>query len=337
MASSVWRKALIALVGFSIGGACFWLAARHVDLSEAKQIFETADWRWIASGIILFGADMFGRVIRWRVILSHHREVEYSKVARGMLCGYAVNILLPARLGELFRADYTSRISLIDRSTLFSSIFIERLTDLVAVIIIFIMGLALSDIRDHDINRVVFVSVVILLIGILLIYLALFRATRQKTRHVLAILTSTLLPATLARRALISISSFANMLGIVPTRRFAVAICLTLPIWLFELLSVYSICRAIGLTLSAVPLMVLLGAASLSTLLPTAPGFVGSYQFAYVVVLANFGVTGALALVAATSVQIYLMLSYALLGLVVWAASPLVPASASKALHGSNI
>jgi hypothetical protein len=219
---------------------------------------------------------------------------------------------------------------------LFSSIFIERLTDLVAVILIFIVGLALSNIHDYDINRAVFLAAAILLIGSLLVYMALIRSTRQRTGRILTHLASSLLPAPLAKRALGSIGSFANMLGIVPTRRFAIAIFLTIPIWLFELLSVYSVCRAVGLILSAVPLMILLGAASLSTLLPTAPGFVGSYQFAYVVVLANFGVAGALAIVAATSVQIYLMLSYALLGLLVWAAAPLVPTSSSTAFNESK-
>jgi hypothetical protein len=67
--------------------------------------------------------------------------------------------------------------------------------------------------------------------------------------------------------------------------------------------------------------MVLLGGASLSTLFPTAPGFIGSYQFAFVVILGSFGISDTLAVVAATSVQLFLMGLYAIVGLVVWSSS----------------
>ena len=62
-----------------------------------------------------------------------------------MLVGYAVNIILPARLGELFRADYGCRLTHVARSAILGSIFIERLVDLLAVVIILSIGLELAE------------------------------------------------------------------------------------------------------------------------------------------------------------------------------------------------
>ncbi len=62
----------------------------------------------------------------------------------------------------------------------------------------------------------------------------------------------------------------------------------------------------------------------LSTLVPTAPGYVGSYQAAFVVILGQFGVTATSALVAATAVQVYLIGSFTLLGLAIMAIAALM-------------
>jgi uncharacterized membrane protein YbhN (UPF0104 family) len=68
-------------------------------------------------------------------------------------------------------------------------------------------------------------------------------------------------------------------------------------------------------------MMCLMGVASLSTLVPTAPAYAGSYQFAYVVVLAGFGIGASTAIAAATAVQIYLIGGFTLFGLLTLATS----------------
>jgi uncharacterized membrane protein YbhN (UPF0104 family) len=80
MAAHVWRKAGLAALGLVLGGVCFWLAAREVDIGEARRIFASSDWRWLLAGIYLFGVDLMFRVVRWRVILSHRTNVAYASL-----------------------------------------------------------------------------------------------------------------------------------------------------------------------------------------------------------------------------------------------------------------
>jgi glycosyltransferase 2 family protein len=333
-----WRKLGFALVGLVFGSVCLWFAGRNVDFHEAKRILASSDWRWIILGIAIFGADLFLRTVRWQVLLSHRQPVDYVCIARGLLVGYAVNILLPARLGEIFRAEFTARIAHIARSVTVASIFIERLTDLFAVLILFALGLALTGIESPAMDRVVFVGVAGLLMGLFLIYLVIFRAAHKGIRPLIAGGISKIFPKPIASRALGILGDFTRFIEVVRTPRFALVLALTVPIWTLEALSVFSICRAVGLDLNPQPLMVLLGGASLSTLFPSAPGFVGSYQFGYVMVLRNFSVPDTLSLVAATAVQIYLMGVYSVVGLLVWIAAPLLflARSRSSALLSSD-
>ncbi len=331
-----WRRLMVALLGLAVGSVCFWLAARNVDFNEARRSFGSSDWRWIVSGIVLFGIDLLLRTLRWRVIISHHSDVEYVRLARGLVVGYAVNIILPARLGEFFRADYTARLINIGRPGILASIFIERLLDLFAVLVLFGIGLALAGIQNPTIDRVAVIAALTLTIGTVLIYVAILRAIRQNVKHMLATVVSKLLPDSLGKRVMRIVGDFVNLLDIVRTRRFVQATVLTIPVWIVEAASVFSICRAVGLSLTPAALMLLIGAASLSTLFPTAPGFAGSYQFAFVVVLRNFAVPDTLALVAATGVQVYLMGFYAILGLLVWSFTPSLWSSSSPGSLGKR-
>jgi len=315
------RKSLMLLLGMLLGAMCLWLASRNVDSKEVRRILQSSDWRWILVGIAIFGADLLLRVVRWSIIVSHRKSgVDYWRLARGLFVGYAVNILLPARLGELFRADYTARLTDISRSAILASIFLERVIDLFAVLLIFGLGLIWAGINSSTIDRVIWSGSAILCSGMLLIYFAIVRTERSK-RLVMS-LVSKLVPVSLAPRVIGMISDFTGLFDIVRTRRLTHIIGLSVPIWVLESLSVLSVCRAVGLDLNGPTLMVLLGGASLSTLFPTGPGFVGTYQLGYVMVLRNFFVPDALSLVAATAVQIFVMGFYAVLGVLIWIIAP---------------
>ena len=59
-------------------------------------------------------------------MLLFRSPVSAAAVLQALLVGYAVNGALPARLGELFRADYLSRRSDFSGSTALASISWRR-------------------------------------------------------------------------------------------------------------------------------------------------------------------------------------------------------------------
>jgi hypothetical protein len=89
----------------------------------------------------------------------------------------------------------------------------------------------------------------------------------------------------------------------------------------------WEVCRSIDITLGLAGILALMGGACLSTLMPTAPGYVGSYQIAFVIVLGQFGIHSTSAVVAATAMQVYLIGTYTLVGLAILAVTSLNPAS----------
>jgi uncharacterized membrane protein YbhN (UPF0104 family) len=92
---------------------------------------------------------------------------------------------------------------------------------------------------------------------------------------------------------------------------------LSLLIWLVDAQAINSIMRAFGVELGWAELCVVVGAASLSALLPSAPGYVGSLQMAFVVAFSLFGLPTSLGLLSATATQIFLLGTLTLIGLLI--------------------
>jgi hypothetical protein len=255
---------------------------------------------------------------------------------RALLAGYAVNSALPARLGELFRADYMARQTGISRSAVLASIIVERLLDLIAAVGMLAIGIAIVG-GGSSASLNVFVTGA--LAAVAAAALLLLIAARLSHGNAEALFERFLarLPwgAPVARALGPRVGDFAQLLRIMRTSQFVAVAAATVPIWAVETLAVWSLCRAAGVSLTLPAMMCLMGVSSLSTLLPTAPAYAGSYQFAYVMALAQFGIGATAAVAAATTVQIYLIGGFTLLGLLTLAISAALSTRAGAARTGS--
>jgi uncharacterized membrane protein YbhN (UPF0104 family) len=111
---------------------------------------------------------------------------------------------------------------------------------------------------------------------------------------------------------------------ILRTWRTMQVIALTLIVYVPDALSLWLIVKAVGLTLGLADTLVLVGAASLSTLVPSGPAFLGTLQFAYALAIEYAGGSRAVGVAAATLFQLCVLLPVAVV-----AAGVLVHRSAS--------
>ena len=312
------RRILMAMLGIALGGLCLWLTARSLDWAEAARILASADIAGIALGVALHGCAMIMRAQRWRAIIAFRAPIGLGQCLQALLTGFAVNASLPARLGELFRADYMARRTGVSRSAVLASIFVERLLDLIAVVGLLGIGLALAGGGDATSRGVLIAGAVLTLTGAGVLVLIMRRVSQQNAHAVLSAMIARLPGgAALASRLGAMLGDFSQLLNVMRTARFAIAAATTVPIWAVETTALWLICRSVGVDLGPAAMLSLMGGANLSTLLPTAPGYVGSYQLSYVLILGQFGVGATAAIVAATTAQVHLIGVFALIGFAV--------------------
>ena len=87
---------------------------------------------------------------------------------------------------------------------------------------------------------------------------------------------------------------------------FLIAGGVTLLIGALEAGALAAVLHGLGVAVTPALGLVVVGAASLSTFLPSAPAYIGTYQYAFILALQQFALDGALGVAAATLVQLVL-------------------------------
>jgi uncharacterized protein (TIRG00374 family) len=127
------------LIGIGISAIALYLAFRQTDIAIALASFRTARYSYVALGV---GITLIGIAIRgWRWWLLTNRRLSLPDSFWLWNVGFFFNNILPARLGEAARALLAGRRQTMSFASAFSSIVIERLFDMVSVVVM--LGIAL--------------------------------------------------------------------------------------------------------------------------------------------------------------------------------------------------
>lgn len=296
----------VRLTHVLIGLACtlFFLALAfyRVQLGQVSAVLASADPVWISAAMLAYVGNLALRAWRWKVILHPVAAIPYPIVARALLVGYGLNAIMPARLGELFRAEYFNKTFGLSRFSALTSIIIERLFDGITVICCLGVGLLLAAAARPN---------AVLLFDLLLTGAALFGAMLFAAFY----LSGSTTPRVLRRfpRFSARMEMVQHGFKILRTWRTLEVGTFTLMIYIPDALSLWCLVKAVGLTLGVSDTFVLVGAASLSTLVPSGPAFLGTLQVAYVLAIEFAGGARALGIAAATLAQLCLLLPLALI------------------------
>ena len=300
-----WRRAGIGALGVVVGGVFLWLALRHVDAGDLERALGEMQGKWLIAGVAVYLAAIGLRCLRWGILLRATGSVKWRHAAEALLTGFAANYILPGRVGELFRADYARRVFNMSRFTALGTIVVERVCDGVVLVCALWIGFAwisLTRLVAPEKSWVVLVGTAAsLLFGAALLFILL--SQRIDLRR-LGMIES------IAARWDRLIAGVASVLR---GHAAIVALC-SIGIWALEALTLISVARSLGVSLSPPESLMLLGLASLSTLIPTAPGYVGTYQLVFAHVFQMFGYQQATGFIAATAMQIFCFGTVTILG-----------------------
>lgn len=129
---------------FSIGIILFWLAYRDQDVDTIVQALREADYFYISLSFIVALLSHLSRAIRWTLLIEPLGYTpRRSNSFLAVLAMYLINLALP-RMGEVSRCGIISRYENVPFSKLLGTVFIERLIDLIFLVVLLLLVLALQ-------------------------------------------------------------------------------------------------------------------------------------------------------------------------------------------------
>ena len=172
--------ALRGLLNFllSVGLAILflYLAFNDVNFSEVMSLVSQASVLWIIVFVISFMIGHYIRALRWKVIIySVKPDARMINLFGALMIGYGVNGVTP-KLGEVTRAIMIGRYENLSRSSMFGTVIVERVIDIIALgfavlISAFLWGANLYDTFPW-LKSSLYISAILMLVIILIIVLS---------------------------------------------------------------------------------------------------------------------------------------------------------------------
>jgi uncharacterized protein (TIRG00374 family) len=230
-----------------------------------------------------------------------------------VVIGYMGNNVYPFRAGELLRAYLLRREENVAMSSSLATIVVERVFDGLVMLLFVFVALPFAPLPSDSIRFVV-IAGSILFLGALLVFFAV-AAVPQRFMRLTEWLAGRFLPERLREPILGFAGRFVVGLAALRSGRGLVMIFLTsVVIWLLETVKYWFVMHAFDFTVSFFALMLMNGVVNLATTLPSAPGYIGTFDGPGIAVLTLYGVEPAAATAYTLTLHAALWLPITLLG-----------------------
>lgn len=302
MAGSGNKIRLIA--GCLIGAAFLYLAFRKVDFPQMWDAFTRANYWYIFVILVVMFISHYLRVLRWRILLDPIQRLDIGSLFSSLIIGYMANVVTPAHLGELLRAYLLGKKRSVSASSALATIVVERILDVFALLAIMMLAIFL-----YPFPGWVKSAGYLMLAGTLglFLFLILLKKSYARVRPVLEFFMRPI-PGHLQERVWAFIDRFVE--GIVPLKArvdYVIVLVHSVLIWvcyglIFHLsLQAFDFYRIYHLPwLTALILLVI---TTIGVVVPSSPGYVGTYHYLCQISLALFGVPSSPALSFAAAVH----------------------------------
>jgi len=272
------QRIAVALVGLAASAVFVALAFRRLD---AQSVLAT--WRnahvlpWVPLAVLAYTIGHFLRGQRLRRLVRSDVQLSLFTATNVVVVGYASNNVFPARLGELVRAGMLAERTGVPLSQSLVITFIERLLDGIAILLLLLVGTLAMPSRPEwlwDLTRVA-AAIFVGALGVVLAATFLPGAVLAVASRV-----SSRLRLRWRDRVLALASSVTSAGAMLRRPRDAAAICAySAAVWLFESLMFALLLPVFAMPLRLVPAVIAMSVTNLGILVPSSPGFVGSFHF----------------------------------------------------------
>ena len=267
---------------------------------------------WLAPSVLIYFGAVWARTWRWHYMLRHMAAVPLRRLFPVVVIGYMGNNIYPARAGDIIRSFVLKRNEQVSVSASLATVALERLFDgLVMCLFVFV---TLPFVPLPPIYRMLVIGLSTLFFLALLVFLAL-AAKPERTNQLAARLIVWIVPERIRPRVSDLATKFLHGLESLRSPREVLMIFLTsLAIWLTETITYWFVMQAFPFRMSFPVLMLMTAVVNLFTTIPSAPGYVGTFDKAGIEVLKGFGVAATMAAAYTIVLHVALWLPVTLLG-----------------------
>lgn len=280
-----------------------YLAFRKVDLPRLWTVINSARLWPLYLVVIIAFLQYLIRALRWSILLEPTKKVAYSNCLLCVLVGFAANSILPARLGEFVRAGCLGRKEGVKGGVVFGSIVVDRFFDGFTLLLVLVIGLVGTTfmpewkaLGDGLKSAGVFVLLAYLCLIVCLV------GFKLKADFFFNLLDRLLffLPSSIRTKVIDTLWHFSLGLVLIKSpRKWILAVFYSFLLWFTHLYQIQLIETSVTVSLPFFSAFIILALASFGAMIPSGPGYIGTFHLAVQYGFMIFGISKEVALSAA--------------------------------------
>lgn len=274
----------VIVIGLAVGLIAVFL--RNADLERVWSAVAAARADFIALSVALTVLTFVIRAERWQYLLEPLGPTRFRTVFRTTVIGFAASAVLPARAGEVIRPYLLARKEGLSATAAFATILVERVIDLVAVLLLLLAFLVLFDpgveARDSAVfSAIRFGGLVMAPVAVGALLLMGFMAGHPERLHEWLLKAEKVLPARVAAAIAKLAQTFAEGFAVVRRpERLVAALAWSIVLWISIAAGIWAVAVAFGIAMPFTGGWLMLAPLVVGVAVPT-PGGVGGFHEAF--------------------------------------------------------
>lgn len=274
------KRILILIIGLIISVASLYFALQGFDLGKLADALSGVRVGFFLLMIVPYVLTFMTKVWRWRILFHPDEErVSIGLLFSALMISY---IPLPFRAGEVARGVVASARSGIAAPRVFSTIVVEKVLDVLTLLLLLGVSLPFVGLPSQLQSSALVVATGILAISVALGTLV----ARPNLARRLVGAIATRLPARLGPAIETATGQVLEGLAPLSNRPLAVRLGLwSLATWGVNAATIYLLLLAFNLQVTPMAAVALVVATNLGMAVPSAPGYIGTFELVAVTVL----------------------------------------------------
>lgn len=288
-------KRWIFWLGVVISLLLLYFSFRNQNFTEVWEVVKKADYIWLIPGVAIYLVAVWARAWRWHYLLRPLKMISTSKMFPIVTIGYMGNNIYPYRAGEVLRAYILRKREGVPMSASLATIIVERVFD--GVVMLGFVFLNLPELANLTSSSGFIGDIRTLSVwgaGIFLGVLGIFLLAAMLPHRALAMATwaiDHLMPGKLRGKSQEIADRFIGGLESLRSPRDVVMVLVTSAvIWLLETGKYWFVMHAFPFQVSFFALMLMNGIVVLATTIPSAPGYIGTFDAPGIALLTAYNV-----------------------------------------------
>lgn len=268
----------------------------NINFTELIREFRYFDYRYILILIISTIVSLSFRALCFKQLVSKALpEARLKELIPLCLTGAGLNIVLPARAGDIFRAYYAGAKYKVDKMKIFGSVILERLFDIVIIFCLLFFAVMVYHRNSLAVKLCIFAAGVLVL-GIVFAVLTYKYNNIDKVCGFINNKTVNLPFHNLIEKSTEFVnkicSSFFRGFEIINSpKKVLYALTASLGIWVFECINYLIVIQGFGLDVHWSVSLFVIGFIALACMIPSTSIFIGPYQVAVIAAFAIYDIS----------------------------------------------